>query len=360
MQRDAHVVSIDAESDPRWRQFVSTHPDGLVYHHPAWMAVLRKAYGYTPCSLAYEDPASHIRGVLPLARSRGLITGTRIASLPRTPVAGPLAADDEADAALVRAAVRLASESGGKRVELRLPSARFGPSIAGALAVPGDAVYVLELPDDPEHLRFGASRNHARVRWAVKKAERLGVRVREATGLSDLQAWYPLYLETMRDHFRPPVPYRFFKAMWDELSSERLMRLLLAEQNTNGSSRLIAGSIFLGFGRTVTYAFNGRRRADLSHRPNDVIQWVAIHDACAHGFRFFDFGEVASGAAGLAQFKAKWGAKEEAPHRYLYPTPRVEQHRPGGSRRVQLGRRAWRNVPLRLTAGFGYLVYRYG
>src|SRR5262249_56274015 len=101
----------------------------------------------------------------------------------------------------------------------------------------------------------------------------------------DLRAWYGLYVDTMRWHVVPPRPYRFFEVAWQLLRPRGLLRLLLAEQHEARQSRLLAGSIFLMFGQTVFYAFNGRRREDLSLEPNDAIQWQAIHDAFRRGFR---------------------------------------------------------------------------
>src|SRR5215213_1251984 len=92
------VVEIDAWTDPRWEAFVTSHPGATVYHHPAWLRVLAQAYGYRPASLACQDEKGQIRGVLPLFRTRGLVTGRGLASLPRTPVAGPLALDRDATA----------------------------------------------------------------------------------------------------------------------------------------------------------------------------------------------------------------------------------------------------------------------
>src|SRR5713226_6039810 len=99
------VVEIDPQTDLRWEALVTTLPNGLIYHHPAWLQVLEEAYGYKPVNLACEDANGQLRGILPLFYRRGLLTGRQYSSLPRTPVAGPLAYDDQAMAVLVRAAV---------------------------------------------------------------------------------------------------------------------------------------------------------------------------------------------------------------------------------------------------------------
>jgi len=139
------------------------------------------------------------------------------------------------------------------------------------------------------------------------------------------------------------------------------MRLLLAERHDGRQPSLLAGSIFLMCGQTVFYAFNGRRREDLSLRPNDVLQWRAIHDASREGFRRYDFGEVAEGQRGLADFKGKWGAEPRMLYRYYYPAERSLEKNVFGSdsRARRLGVAAWRRLPLSATARLGELMYRY-
>ena len=344
------------------------HPDGLVYHHPAWLEVLGREYGQAPVGLACEDVNGELRGVLPLLPTRGLpfgrggqLTGRRLSSLPRTPLAGPLALDSEATLALVYAAMERVRADPRSRLELKMASDELSGRVNGLVCTPWRLTYVLDLPDRPDALRFGNSRNHTRIKWAVNKATKLGLQVRPATTTQDLRAWYALYLETMRWHALPPRPYRLFEAAWELLRPRGQMRLLLAEQHAAGRTRLLAGSILLMLGRTVFYAFNGRRREDLALRPNDLIQWQAIHDACREGFRHYDFGEVAESHEGLAEFKAKWGAEPRRLYRYYYPAPAhlETDHAAPGTASGRLARAGWQRVPLPVTALVGTWLYRY-
>jgi len=366
ISRTRSVVQIDTTTDPRWEAFVASHPDALVYHHPAWLQVLEREYGRRPLGLACEDAEGRLVGVLALLHTRGLPlggggsrTGRRLSSLPRTPVAGPLAADPTAAAALVRAAVERVRAEPGTRLELKPWAADLDGVVDGLARAAWRSTFVMHLPESPEELRFGTSRNHARIKWAVGKAARLGIRVRCAETEADLRAWYGLYLETMRLHVVPPRPYRFFKAAWDLLRPRGLLRLLIAE----AAGRPLAGSIFLMSGRTVWYAFNGSRREDLGLRPNDLIQWQALHDACRAGYRYYDLGEVADCHAGLAEFKSKWGAVARRLDRYYYPALGGREHdddAPETAGRLRrLASTAWRRLPLGTTARLGDLAYAY-
>jgi CelD/BcsL family acetyltransferase involved in cellulose biosynthesis len=347
------VVELVPADATRWAAFAADRPEALVYHHPAWLDALAAAQGYEPLVLGHEDKTGSLDGVLPLMRRRGLFTGRRLVSLPHTPVAGPLAPSPAVAAELVVAALAHARGTGA-RLEIKTGAQGLeGPGLGGS-ATPWSTTYVLSLPQNPAAVRFGNSRNHGRIKWAVGKAGKEGVELREAGSPADVRAWHVLYLETMRLHAIPPRPYRFFAALWDRLSGPGMLRLLLAERD----GELLAGSLFLMFGSTVFYAFNGRRADALHLRPNDLIQWHAIHDAARGGFRRYDFGEVEDDQHGLAEFKGKWGAEPEPLCRFVHPPLSAASDQRGLERVRHVGRRAWRRLPLPATARVGDLVYR--
>ena len=283
--------------------------------------------------------------------------GARLSSLPRTPLAGPLALERDATVALLEAAVARADEAGA-RLQIKRAAADLDALAPGVGGAPWRVSYVLAMPDDPDKLRFGNSRNHGRIKWAVNKASKEGVRVRVAEDIADVQEWFPLYLRTMREVVVPPRPLRLFEAMWRELAAQDMMRLYVAEQPGAG---MIAGSIVLGFGRTAFYAFNGRLRSALALRPNEVLQWEAIHDACRRGFERYDLGEVTEDRTGLAEFKRKWGADEVHLHRYYRPPPApgedADESESGVVRRTAMS--VWPRLPLVATRLAGSLAYRW-
>lgn len=316
------IFAIDPHTDPRWERFVDAHPDALVFHHPAWLGVLQEAFDYKPVHLACEDAEGQLRGILPLFALKGVVTGHRFSSLPRTPLAGPLAHDAAATRALLGAAVEQVRAIPGAQLQFKLAAESLSGGVEGLVGARWRQSYQVDLPEHPEQLRFGSSRNQGRLRWAINKAARLGVVVRDAETEADLRRWYEVYLDTMRWYFVPPRPYRFFQLAWQTLGPLGKWRLLLAERHTAGEVELLAGSVFLMSGKTVFYTFNGRRRAYLGYRPNDALQWRVIHEACAAGYQHYDLGEVTSDHSSLADFKSKWGATGRWLYRYYFPAPR--------------------------------------
>lgn len=351
------VVDLEP-GDRRWARFIAARPEALPYHHPSWFQVLRRAFGYRSAALGCVDGTGDLVGVLPLVEKRSLLAGVHLASLPHTPVAGPLATSREGlRALLVAAAMR--AEHAGCWLQLKASGPELDGMIPGLSRVRWNPSYVLELPSNPQDLRFGSSRNDARIRWAARKAARLGVTLRAASSVDDFRAWYRLYLETMRQHATPPRPFRFFHLMWEILGPEDRLRLLLAERKIDGRAHLLAGSVFLRNGGTVIYAFNGCDQSQLGFRPNDAIHLTAITDACGNGFRTYDFGEVMDGDFGLAQFKGKWGARKVELYRYHYPRHReVERGVLAAGRLRNTAQWTWRRLPLPVTAGLGGWIYR--
>jgi hypothetical protein len=357
------VVQLHRDDEDRWQRFVSAHPEGLIYHHPAWLHALTREYQNQSVVLACEDQNGSLHGVLPLMMTSGLpfriggpSLGRRLASLPRTPIAGPLAVSHAARSLLLDEAGALA-RSEGLQLQIRSLDPGLAVEAEEYSPVPWKNIYSLELPACGGELRFGNAATRHRIHWAVKKAQSQGVSIRPAERQHELHAWYRLYLETMRWYASPPRSYQFFLALWDSLHSRGLLELLLAEHDRI----IIAGYLLLKCGNTVHCYLNGRVRAQLGFHPNDYLQWRAIHDACAAGYRCYDFGEVDEGQQGLIDFKTKWGARPSPSFRYYWP-PLRDPCNSAFQRSLHLAPvagRMWRKLPLSLTARIGERIYSY-
>lgn len=353
--------------DPRWESFVMQHPDATVYHHPAWLAALEREYGRPCVYLICEDSDGKLRGLFPLMFTAGFpftakfpLIGPRLASLPRTPLGGPLATDRRVTALLLQEAVRRASARRAVRLQIKAQGKDLSGLIDGVVAKPWRLTYQLHLSEKPgEPFRVSNRQNWARIKWSIHKAEANGLCIRRAGSEADLAAWYDSYLETMRRNIVPARPYRFFLALWELMEPKGLMQLLLAEQRNGGDSRIIGGHIYFIFGQTMTYAFGASRTRDLVLRPNDIILWRAINDAHRHGIRVVDLGEVPDGNYGLAQYKTKWGADPVRLFRYYYPDFASAEDSAGhaGSFIEILAKRVWRHLPLEVTSWLGDRVY---
>ena len=138
------------------------------------------------------------------------------------------------------------------------------------------------------------------------------------------------------------------------------MELMLAELDVNGEKRIIAGSIFLCFNKTVVYAFNGSNRQDFELRPNDLIHWNFIQESQKKGFQVYDWGEVSKNQDGLAAYKQKWSSRKLDMFHYYYPDygEKNEDEIDEGEQKGLL-KSIWNIIPLRITSLIGGQVYKY-
>ena len=356
------ALSLD---DPRLESFVCSHPQGLVFHHPAYLRALEEESRQQCLLLACQNAEGELEAVLPLFYTRGLSfnighhqTKRRLCSLPRTPMAGMLSNSPSATRCILEEAIRRVRGEPG--VQLQIKTAEALPQLGSCELVTDQwrPTYVLALPPG-DRLRFGSARTHHNLKWAVNKAVKLGVTLRQAENEADLRLWYRLYLSTMRRNAVPPRSYRLFQALWRHLKPRGLMYLSLAELEGPKTKLIVAGSVFLTSGQTVFYAFTGSSAEHARTHANDLLLWNAIETAWRNGYRYVDFGEVAEDHPELAQFKKKWGTEPRPLYRYYYPAP-------CGSHRIhtagtlgKLARQTWRLLPLPVTNRLGELIYAY-
>ena len=361
---ESRVIQIDPVADPRWDRFVSGHPLAGAYHLGAWAEVLATAYRFKPAYLALEGADRELRGALPLMHTRGVVTGSRMRSLPVVPPAGPLANAQEDVAALLRAGCRVTDERGS----IWTLHAREGghERLCRELRpVPKHPTWVLELPADIDEMRRGWKKTSNNLFRSLAKSDRAGVSVREGTAEADLRAFYRLYLQTMRRRTTLPRLYRQLAKDRELLGPSGAFKLFVAEHDGD----VVAGGIYHSFRGTLDLLYNGSDDSRLDVRPNHALYWYAIEWAAENGHGELDLGHGRIDSS-LARFKAQWGAAEVPEYRYDYvPGADADGGDDGerGSRpRVLEGRgrrgpveRVWPRLPLAATRAAATIAYRY-
>src|SRR5207249_4521074 len=143
------VVSVNLRTDTRWEAFLAGHPDAVIYQHPGWIRALEKEYGHECVALACEDPGGQLRGILPLMATCGLPwdlgghrTRRRLSSLPRTPVAGPLATDPGATVVLISSAIERGRMDASLQLEVKVHG-ELEKTIDGLVRLPWRQTLVL-------------------------------------------------------------------------------------------------------------------------------------------------------------------------------------------------------------------------
>jgi CelD/BcsL family acetyltransferase involved in cellulose biosynthesis len=335
------VITLDPIADARWAELVDRAPDATIFHHPAWLRLLRDTYRYELTACCVDGGDGTLAAGLPIAHVSSRITGRRMVALPFSDLCPPLVATPEAGPALVGALDELRRRRG---VALEVRGALEG-------AQPGERFHhhLLALePDVDAVVRRFAKPQAAR---GVRRAVREGLEAELRTDAAALRSFYALHTGTRRRLGVPTQPRRFILAL-ETLFDEGLGFVLLVRRG----DRPVAAAVFLVFGDVLTYKYGASDERFLSARPNNLLFMEAIRWGCAHGMRTLDFGRTHWNQDGLRSFKLAWGAEERE----------LRYHRLGGAQAPARGAplERWLAVAIRRSpplAGrvIGEVLYRH-
>lgn len=296
------IDSIDPSADERWFAYVQCHPDGMIFHHPLWMRVLERAYGYRQASVACFD-GDRIVGLVPLLEVRSRVTGRRAVALPFSDYGPILAQDEETTRRLADHLTELVRSRGWKYVEIR------GEVPGGAVAAEYKR-HRLPLQANPDVLFRKFEKKSTR--YTVHKFAKTGVVVERRTDPEAMAAFVRLNYVTRRKHGIPPQPDSFFRNFQELLIGNGLGFVSLASYE----GAPVAASVFLHFQGVVYHKYNASEESALPMSPNHGLLWDVIQWACREGYRSLDLGRSDLDGPGLIRYKRGWGA-EESDLRYM-------------------------------------------
>ncbi len=300
MPNDFPELGVFQLDDPRWRQFATNGAGSTPFHHPAWAQLLMHTYGYRGFAATIRDSQGRVTAGAPFLEVRSISRRRSWISLPFTDECAPLAESPSERTKLAASLATFQARRSGPAVVVR------GTMDGVGWRTRADAVtHELELGAEVDDVRQRFSRSQ--VLRNIVRAEREGVIVRHASTAGDLEAFYALHTRTRRRQGVPVQPRRFFELLWSRLVGPGLASILLADAP---GKRAVAGALFLRAGGITVYKFGASDPEGWPTRPNHLIFWTAIQEACARGDRRFDFGRTDLGNDGLRAFKSSWGGQE--------------------------------------------------
>ncbi len=307
----AEAASSGGDWKQAWNAFAAAQRGVQLGHAAQWIEVFERAYGVEVVPLVALGEAGEIRGVLPLARFRGLTGRQEWISLPYLDAAGILAVDGEAAQALHEAALELARSTGAAALELR--TLDVAPrcdetDVAADPVTEGEAVASaphrvdlrLTLEAD-EEAQWSAVR--AKVRNQTRKATREGLEIGEARGLDAVDAFYEPFCQNMRDLGSPVHGRSLFEELLRAFGDQAQLI------TCHGGGPSIGGLVAIEFAGTVSVPWASTLRSERKKCPNNLIYWEALRWAVERGASTFDFGRSPVGE-GTWRFKKGWGAEE--------------------------------------------------
>ena len=335
---------LDPLADPGWRELVASAPAATIFHHPAWLRLLRERYRYAIGAAVVRDADGRLVGGLPLAAVTSRLTGRRLVAVPFADTCGPILAPGAPDGVLeaLGRAVERERERRGVALEVR---ERFAPA-----GTPVDLFHqhVIALGDGVEAVE---QRFHSRVRRNVRKARREGVTVERRTDAAALDAFYALHLATRRRLGVPTQPRAFIRGL-GALFEEGLGFVGLASHE----GRPVAAAVFLQTNRTLLYKYGASDESALALRPNNVLFADVIRWGAESGLLALDLGRTDLGQEGLRTFKRSWGAEERT---VAYTYGGTAPPTPGHGVRDRVLAQVIRRTPPITGRAIGELLYRH-
>lgn len=295
--------------DPgRWWEVARACEWSTFFHTPLWHALASDAFDKVEDASVEAVTSGGTRLILPVAGDRRhsppgfrTLRSTFAGCYGSVIADGPLTDEDE------RTLFRSLRGWGTDYISIiGNPLRRGGAAPGDRFRLREDFTHILELADrELEEILSGLSKGH---RSSMSRAERMGVRVREARSLEDYRAYFGAYEDSLRrwgEDATSRYPWRLFRRGYElSLEHPELIRLWLAE--VEGS--VAAGAWVFYWNGHATYWHGAGYEAYFDHRPNQLLHVEIIRDALKRGTRFYDF-HPSGGHEGVASFKERFGAE---------------------------------------------------
>jgi CelD/BcsL family acetyltransferase involved in cellulose biosynthesis len=302
------IIRIDPTEDPSWARFVAEHPDGSIFHHPAWLRLLRDQYEFDAFALCVVRDGAICAGV-PFFELGSLLGRRRWVCLPFSDRCGLLSSSRNDAAALLEALMSEAKKAHAT-VEIR---DTIEPGY-GLHPLASHWLHVTRLDGTPADM---LRRLDADVRRRIRKALRAGLETEIRHDPQSLEIFYRLHLLTRRKQGVPIQPRRYFALFQRHIIDSGMGFVAL----TRHGAQYLSAAVFCTSGETATYKYGASDPEALELSPNYLMFWEAMRHARDGGHRRFDFGKTSTSNPGLRFFKNKWNT-EETELSYCYaPAP---------------------------------------
>jgi hypothetical protein len=315
---------VDPLDDGRWGAFVAQTPGATVFHHRAWLTLLRRTYGYPITACCLVDASGAIRAGAPLALVRGVARRPWLECLPLADHC-PLLPGPDQDPALAR-------ELGLALDELR-QAMRVRAEVRGAVApVPAARVSARYYT---HHIALGPDADRVLVR-ASRRSARRGLELERRTDARTLADFYGVHVAARRREGVPSPPRRFILGLAHLF--DRGLGCVMLVRGRRG--RAVAGAVVLCFNGTVLLRYGGAGAG----AADELLRLEALQWGCYAGMRTLDLGRTACADGSERELKLAWGAEERE----------LAYHELGDDAPVRSGRApgAWAAPLIRHTPAF--------
>lgn len=346
---------LNASEYDRWNLFVEQHPRGTIYHLSYWKDVIERSFKHIKGQVipVWSDGMGDIVAGLPVYFVRSYFTGNRLVSAPFALHCEPLVSGQPDMEMIVTALMNYYKESKSDYIELRATTPQSLLAKSNFAVSELYKTHNLALDRPPEQLLKSFHKNAART---LRKALKSDIGLKRGTHEADLLVFYRMLIDSRKRLGLPPIPYKFFKALWDVFKPMGKLDLLLAVADGEPA----AAKLLLKHGDTVFFEYG----CDvLKHRKlgvNHFLEWEAINLACAEGYKNYSFGRTSIHNRGLLTYKKRWGTAENGLPKFFFPASycRSDERRES-SIKYLLARKVFERAPHKISSILGSFLYRH-
>lgn len=298
-------VWLDESRLAEWDAYVHSHPAGTLYHGTAWKRVLEGAFSQIRGRImVLEEPDSRrICGGLPVYEVTSRWLGTRWISAPFASYVDPLVDANQSFREILFFLRNEFFKSPAKTLEIKLNGGFAEEGCRGYQCNTSYFLHVIQLDSPVDDVLKRCSKTA--VQHMVRKGRQGGVKVRSSCQFDDLNDFYQIYKATRKRLCLPATPYRFFRAIHDELMP-MVGRIFLAELD----GRPVATALTLLDQRNLTIEYAGDLAPFRKSGCNQVLYWEIIRYARSVGCSTVGLGRTFQDNYGLLEYKRRWKPRE--------------------------------------------------
>jgi Acetyltransferase (GNAT) domain len=301
--------------DSRWMAIARGCHYATFFHTPIWERVVLDAYPTYRSAALEAELESGAPAIYPLVEVQRKLRGavrsyvSTFAGCYGGPIAeGPVRpADWERmhDLAQRRSTSRVWATGNPLAPDSRPPSV-FRETV--------DFTHILSLESNFADVARGFKRDH---RQDIAKARKENVAVEQASALAEWEQYFQLYqaaLANWGDRATSDYPWSLFHSLFLR-AQEYPENVKLWTARKDGD--ILGGTVMFYWNTHAVYWHAASDRAMSHLSPAKLLLAVAIEDACAAGYRYFDF-NPSGGHATVAEFKSRFGADQWPVDRFQF------------------------------------------
>jgi hypothetical protein len=350
---DLDVYSFDPLRDSRWPEFIRRHPNGSVFHTPAWLRTLQRTYHFTPVTFTTSRPTGELKNALVFFEVQSWMTGRRLVSLPFSDHCEPLVDSPDEFRALCISVLRHRAEGHWKYVEMRPASSAIAleESFLEMSFRRTQTFYLHRLDLRPDLDTLLHSFHKDSIQRKIRRAERERLTYEEGRSEPLLRKLCHLLDLTRRRHQVPLQPLAWFRNLIESFGDNLCIRI------ASKDGQPAAGILTLVHGNSVVYKYGGSEARLNALGGMPFLFWMTIQEAKKMGAGELDLGRSDHDNAGLIVFKDRWAAKRSTLTYWRAPGETRSTLDDGW--KIRLARDAFARLPGRVRRAVGGVLYRH-